>query len=156
MMASNGVKVTGVSAMQKKMQRWMEAGGMEAAREASEQAAQRVQQGIKRLAPVGRTGAVRDSIGYGFTAGQPQMINMKIGVNAGPRSRRSGAQVGVNEPHAHLVALGTAARFTKSGARRGQMPANPFVIRGFQQTAAGAAKVAHWVYLRSMKRELDQ
>lgn len=149
------MRVTGAKRFQSKLDRWIAQGGMEAVQKATEEAAQRVQQGIQQLAPVGKTRAVKNSIGYGFTKGEPNQVNAKIGVNAGPRSRRSGAQVGMNEPHAHLVALGTKSRFTKSGARRGRMPANPFVTAGFQATADGAARVAHWVMLREMRSQLE-
>lgn len=44
--------------------------------------------------------------------------------------------------HHHLVVQGTGARFTKSGAFRGRMPANPYVDRAADAWEDAAIRVA--------------
>lgn len=85
------------------------------------------------LAPLGKTGNLKRSIGV-------ERISMKkidaIGlVQVGPR-RRSGYK-GI---HGHLVEFGTTSRETKgkksmpAGINRGLMPAKPFMEPAFNQT----------------------
>ena len=53
--------------------------------------------------------------------------------------------------HRHLVIEGTVDRFTKSGAFRGRMPANPFVSRVADQWEDAAIQVAQ----DELARQLD-
>lgn len=72
---------------------------------------------VRGLAPVGRNR-------------KPGRKPLKRSVSARAAKRdKPGAVVVIRAPHRHLVIRGTAERFTKSGASRGVMPANPFVDR---------------------------
>lgn len=76
---------------------------------------------MHRLAPVGLTGDLADSIG---------IVKEKQGViTIGPR--RKGGYKGFA---GHLVEFGTKKRKTKSGANRGIMPKKPFVRPAWEQT----------------------
>lgn len=79
-----------------------------------------------RLAPVGKTGHLADSVG----TEKPGMTRAtEIGeVRVGPRRGRFMGN------HGHLVEYGTRNRATKTGANRGAMPAHPFMSPAFQQT----------------------
>lgn len=80
-----------------------------------------------RLAPVGKTGALADSIGGVKT---PMSKANALGeVSVGPRRKRPHRGF-----HGHLVEKGTKQRATKKGANRGVMPAQPFAEPAFQQT----------------------
>jgi len=82
---------------------------------------------IHRLAPVGLTGNLADSIGIE----KPGKKNKgELGaIYVGPR--RKGGFKGFA---GHLVEFGTKARKTKRGANRGVMPAEPFVEPSWEQT----------------------
>lgn len=79
-----------------------------------------------RMAPVGKTAHLAESIG----TEKPGMSRAgEIGeVRVGPRRGR------FHGNHGHLVEYGTGQRTTKSGANRGAMPAKPFMAPAFQQT----------------------
>jgi Bacteriophage HK97-gp10, putative tail-component len=123
-------------------------------RAALRRGARTIAAGIRRAAPRGETGAVRASIG---SSGRPSRGSKKIMAKAGVNVGRKNAGTIVNKgakfnkkatkskglkggyaPHAHLVAMGTKPRYTKSGAFRGVMPANPFVRVGTANTASAA------------------
>lgn len=91
---------------------------------------------VKSAAPK-RTGALQKSV--------------KVKVK---KSRQSGDVFAVVAPfarHRHLVLQGTKDRFTRNGAFRGQMPANPFVDRVADAHEAQAIRVAE----QELARQLD-
>jgi HK97 gp10 family phage protein len=104
-----------------------------------------------RLAPVGETGNLADSIG-GVKV--PVAKANEIGeVQVGPRRTRQ-----YRGHHAHLVEKGTKKRTTNSGANRGTMPAEPFAEPAFEQTKGQverniAQEIGKSVW-RTMKRYL--
>lgn len=64
------------------------------------------------------------------TKPKPANKRLKRTISArGAKRDKPGAVVVVRAAHRHLVIRGTAQRFTASGARRGVMPANPFIDR---------------------------
>ena len=79
-------------------------------------------EGLKRSSQMSRTGKASPAKSSGGGA---------VRGGSGGNRARSGRSVRQFEPHAHLVALGTVARFTASGAARGVMPSNDFVLEGF-------------------------
>jgi len=100
---------------------------------------------IKKAAPVGATGNLKASIGSRFEKGSRQnkgKVRAIAGINVGKRTKaEKAAGSRVRGPHAHLVALGTKARFRKTLGGKfsaiknpttdqlstGVMPSNPFV-----------------------------
>lgn len=78
-----------------------------------------------RLAPVGETGNLADSIG----AVRSKATGVLGAVEVGPR--RKGGFKGFA---GHLVEFGTKDRRTKSGANRGHMTPNPFMEQAYDQT----------------------
>lgn len=78
-----------------------------------------------RLAPVGNTGRLADSIGIVKPSIQRVMVIGEVIV--GPRRGKFGGQ------HAHLNEFGTGPR-DYNGANRGVMPAKPFLKPAFEQT----------------------
>lgn len=94
---------------------------------------------IRQYAPSGRTGSVRAAIGKRLVADRKGgVVEGKAGINVAKQAQRGRASAGV--PHAHLVALGTAARWTARGAYRGEMPGNDFVLRAAESAKAAAAQ----------------
>lgn len=55
---------------------------------------------------------------------------------------KPGSYVTARAPHRHLVQQGTANRFTKAGAFRGRMTANPFIARTADQYGDDALQIA--------------
>lgn len=111
-----------------------------------------IARGIRSEVPVGKTKALKKSIGS-------RMAKAKRGPNKGTTEAKVGVNVGKKSgkraPHSHLVALGTKERWTgtrtwknKGGtvtkstgnprAYRGEMPSNDFVGRGFRKTSGQA------------------
>lgn len=83
----------------------------------------------KRLAPVGLTGNLVESIGV-VKAVASSLGSRGLGaVSAGPRRR---------SPYkgfaGHLVEYGTRTRHNRKGANRGRMPAKPFAEPAWQST----------------------
>lgn len=76
-----------------------------------------------RLAPVGETGNLAESIGAVRSKGELGAVEV------GPRRRG-----GFKGFAGHLVEFGTKDRRTKSGANRGKMTADPFMEPAFDQT----------------------
>lgn len=89
-------------------------------KKANKKASELVVNKMHRLAPVGLTGNLADSIGT---------IVEKGNVIIGPR--RKGGYKGFA---GHLVEFGTKKRKTKSGANKGVMPKDPFVEPAWDQT----------------------
>ena len=82
---------------------------------------------IHRLAPVGKTGNLAESIGI-VKAGKKNVGELGA-INIGPR--RKGGFKGFA---GHLNEYGTRKRSTKKGANRGQMKAKPFEAPAWEQT----------------------
>lgn len=78
---------------------------------ALEAAARRVRSAVKRRAPKGPTGTLRQRVSSGVYV----------------RNGQVRAWVGSRAPHTHLVELGTVERVRKSGGRTGRMPEIPFL-----------------------------
>lgn len=117
----------------------------------------------RAAAPVGATGAVKKSIGTqlkksreGFTA--------KAGINVGKRTKQRGKYA----PHAHLVALGTKARYRKTIGGRfafirnpkreqlstGVMPSNPFIRQAYAQSRAAATAAMRNKTMTALQKEV--
>lgn len=95
---------------------------------ANERAARPMVDRMHRLAPVGLTGNLADSIGV-VKAGKSNRGEFGE-ITIGPR--RKGGKKGYA---GHLVEFGTRMRRVKrNGANRGTMPADPFVRPAFEQT----------------------
>lgn len=108
---------------------------------------------MKRMAPVGETGAVKNSIGKRNERGKRGgVFTAKAGINVGKMSKKLG-QV-VKAPHSHLVALGTKKARTRKtiGGKfsfitnptakqlsTGFMPSNEFVRIAYLSSKSAAA-----------------
>lgn len=79
---------------------------------------------MHRLAPVGLTGQLADSIGV-VKSGKNNQGELGA-VTVGPR--RSGGYKGFA---GHLIEFGTKPRYTKNRAYRGKGPADPFIEEAF-------------------------
>lgn len=100
-----------------------------------------VAKAIRQAAPVGKTRSIRKAIGKRFARNRRSgEMEAKAGIDVGKKRSRDGSK-GIQARHGHLVALGTAERFTKTGAKRGSVRANDFVGRGFAASASQAAAV---------------
>lgn len=112
-----------------------------------------VNKAIKKAAPKGKTGQLKDSIGRRLERNKKTgLITAKTGVNVGKQKKGKEKKVA---PHSHLVALGTRPRKRKSLGGKfayikhpseqqlstGEMPSNEFVKEAYAQsrTAATAA-----------------
>lgn len=101
-----------------------------------------IRKAVASEAPRGTTGNAKRAIGKRLTSGgEGQAVNGKVGPHVGKRKRRGAKSTDPTAPHAHLIVLGTKERFTKTGARRGVMPQNNFVDRGFAKSASQAQAV---------------
>lgn len=98
-------------------------------RKINTKAAQPLVYRMHRLAPVGETGNLAESIG---TEARKDIFG---GVATGPK--RGGRFKGYV---AHLVEDGTRPRFTSARAYRGIMPAQPFIEPAFEQTHGKVTK----------------
>lgn len=86
---------------------------------------------IVARAPVGKSKQLKECIGKRIIKGQ----------SPGTKAGKAGVNVArANVPHAHLVTLGTADRYTKHGAYRGNVPVNTFVNQAFAAVANTAAR----------------
>ena len=92
---------------------------------------------VKAAAPKGPTGNLRRQVRYKRVRGQADQIG--------------GVVVRSFARHAHLVSLGTGARFTRNGAFRGSMPSNPYVSRVADQNEEAALRIAE----AELARQLD-
>lgn len=107
---------------------------------------------MKKLAPVGKTGNLKQSIGRRLEKGKRGgTIVAKAGVNVGKGAQKKGRTA----PHSHLVVLGTKLRVrerlggkfawithpTPQQLSTGIMPSNPF-IRNATQSSKGAVQAA--------------
>ena len=75
------------------------------------------------------TGTLRGSMGAGSRG-----TTVRVG-NLSRRIPNTGAAVWAGSPHAHLLAFGTADRFTRTGASRGRGPATDFMTKAAQASA---------------------
>lgn len=139
------ITITGDKQLDRKLQQ-LGKRGRTIARQATKQGGTVLAKEIRRRAPVGKTKSLKKSIGAksGRSKGNGEgVITAKAGVNVGKkkksRTTKSGRVIKANyAPHGHLATLGTKARRTKSGANRGSVKANDFVMRG-QKAGARAA-----------------
>jgi hypothetical protein len=97
---------------------------------------------MRAEAPMGRTGNLRKRVGA---------RKARVGRGFGQRDP-SIVLVGSVAPHRHLVIRGTKPRFTKAGASRGVMPANPFVDRAWQANADMVMARIRAVYEAEVKK----
>ena len=100
-------------------------------------AAQFLKPKVKAEAPKGPTGNLRKKVGY-----RTKRSRERDGYYAAIRSFA---------PHHHLVVQGTGDRFTKSGAFRGRMPANPYIDRAADAWENQAISIAE----QELARQLD-
>lgn len=123
---------------------------------------------IKRAAPLGKTGALRASIGKRFeTAKRAGTVTAKAGVNVGKRKK---TQDKTHAPHSHLVALGTALRKRKRiggkfgwikkpndrQLQTGEMPANEFVRLAVAASQSEMKNTARKAAQRALEREANR
>lgn len=119
---------------------------------------------MKAAAPVGKTGAVKASIGKrNERKKRTGVFEAKTGVNVGKKTKRKGKFA----PHAHLVALGTKPRVRKTIGGKfgyiknpsqqqlstGTMPSNPFVKRAYETSRAAAATRMQIQSIKALERE---
>lgn len=103
-------------------------GSAKALKAAVRKAGQFLKPKVKAEAPKGPTGTLRKKVG--------------ARVKKGRRSGDYFAVVRSFAPHHHLVVRGTADRFTRAGAFRGQMPPNDYVDRAADRFENAAIAVA--------------
>ena len=94
---------------------------------------------VRAAAPKGPTGMLRRKVGY-------KRVRR-------PRTADVGTIVTSFAPHRHLVIQGTGNRFTKAGAFRGRMPANPFVDRVASANESAALRIAEEELARQLGLE---
>lgn len=96
-------------------------------------------------------GGVKRSIGSRFAKGRAEGFQTaKAGLNVKARLSKKGLRA----YHAHLVALGTKQRQTKTGANRGRMPANPFIRTATQSVESQALETTKRVTLEALDAEV--
>ncbi len=110
----------------------------------------------RKAAPVGKTGAVKASIGKRLESGKRgNSFTAKAGINVGKQSKKPKLTgMNINAPHSHLVALGTAQRSRKTIGGKfsyitkpteqqlstGIMPSNPFIKVAYEAANGNAAE----------------
>ena len=148
--------LTGVAEIEKILSGLSDKAGDKIARSALGAGLGLVAKKIKKAAPVGKTKALRNSIGKRFEKRKrPQWFQAKAGVNVGKQKKTAeGFDGRINAPHAHLVALGTSGRKRKRIGGRfsyirkptaaqlstGTMPANPFLKQAYMSAKAEASE----------------
>lgn len=124
----------------------------------------KVAKAMKQAAPVGKTGAVKASIGKRNEKKKTGVMEAKAGINVGKKTKIKGKFA----PHAHLVALGTKRRQRKTIGGRfsylknptprqlstGTMPANSFVRMAYESSRSAARTAMTIAAGRSLGREL--
>lgn len=159
--------MTGVEELQAKLQDLAYAGASRASSKGIRAGLKVLENAQKAAAPVGKTGALKASIGSRFLKVRKGFTTAKAGINVGRKRTKVGVEAKGRDkkyaPHSHLVALGTQPRWagvkygrvkvgrnksryapekdTLTGKRvryTGIMPANPF-IRNSSQAAEGKA-----------------
>jgi hypothetical protein len=126
---------------------------------------------IKKAAPKGATGNLRSSIGSRFEKGSRknrERVRAIAGINVGKRTKKEKeAGSRIRGPHAHLVALGTKARFrkkiggefasikhpSKEQLSTGVMPSNRFVRNAAGQGRAAMLKASQKRAAKALERE---
>jgi HK97 gp10 family phage protein len=124
-----------------------------------------VAKAMKQAAPVGKTGAVKASIGKrNEKKKRTGVMEAKAGINVGKKTKQKGRFA----PHAHLVALGTKPRQRKRIGGRfsylknptpqqlstGTMPANSFVRMAYESSRSAARTAMTIAAKRSLGREV--
>jgi hypothetical protein len=148
--------LTGVADIEKLLSGLSDKAGDKIARSALGAGLGLVAKKIKKAAPVGKTKALRNSIGKRFEKQKrPQWFQAKAGVNVGKQKKTAeGFKGHLKAPHAHLVALGTryrerdkiGGRFsyiknpTKTQLTTGEMPSNPFLKQAYMSAKAEASE----------------
>lgn len=142
-----GAVLDGLDDLQAELQQLGDTVGGRIAAKAVRRGQSVIRKAIAAEAPRGSTGSLRRSIGSRFRKRRKRgELSAIVGINVGkrvkPLATRTGKTRAANSaPHGHLAALGTQERSTRSGAKRGRMPANNFVGRGFRRSAGSAAAV---------------
>lgn len=144
--------VAGITQLQREL-KLLERGIRKASRKAVNKGLTVLRRGVAAEAPVGESGFLKKSIGRRMEKSRGEEHSGKVGPGVGKRRKDTGTNAA---PHAHLVALGTTDRFTRRGARRGRMPANDFVGRGFRKTEAAAADKTTVSFAEALQKELDK
>lgn len=93
---------------------------------------------VKAAAPKGPSGNERRKVGYRVRRSKTAHSDYYAVVNSFSR-------------HHHLVVDGSAPRFTKAGAARGRMPANPYIGRVADANQDAALAIAE----AELARQLD-
>lgn len=172
---SGGMTVTGIAELDRKLESLPQKARTKCLRPALSQALTIEVKAIKAAAPVGKTGALKRSIGKRIKFKRDGTIVAKAGINVGSRTKASkllkAAGVTVKSvgrsaymslhntvsgvsPHGHLVALGTKQRTTKSGANRGVMPPNPFVRRAAASVQSSVLSKIESVVRTNLDKEI--
>lgn len=93
----------------------------------------------RQEAPTGATRATRKSVGKRFKKSfKTQQHEAKAGIHVGKKKRRPDGSKGQVAPHAHLTALQTQPRYTRTGAFRGAVQSNDWIGRGHRKSQASA------------------
>lgn len=169
-MAAKG-SVSGAKRLEKKLARLRDKESFKLAKKAVRKGVAAQASGIRKEAPVGKTGQLKAAIGSRLNKDKKKRLTTfgKAGANVGKRkerlakrSKKTGKKVNVQAPHAHLVALGTKQRKRKKiggkfsylnpptsrQLRTGKMTPDAFVLRG----AKRAEKKAFNRMLRELKK----
>lgn len=124
----------------------------------------------RRLAPVGKTGRLKKSLGKSLKRKAKTDYRAKAGLNVGTKTEKSlQTKKGRGQAnHGHLVALGTRQRFRKTIGGKfayvvrpsstqlsaGVMPRNDFIRRATAQATAGLQAAGLKAAAKAIKREL--
>jgi HK97 gp10 family phage protein len=156
--------LTGDKEIEKTLAKLADKAGDRVARNALGAGLTKVAKAMKQAAPVGKTGAVKASIGKRNEKSRKGVFEAKAGVNVGKKTKIKGKFA----PHAHLVALGTKRRQRKAIGGRfsylknptpqqlstGTMPANSFVRMAYESSRSAARTAMTIAAKRSLGREL--
>lgn len=108
-------------------------------------------------APVGENKAVRRAVGKRFGKNKTTDIyEAKVGMHVGRRRTEASRKKATAASHGHFVILGTVRRYTKTGADRGVMPSNDFVLRGYRRSASSARTVQIATLSKGIDKELNK
>lgn len=124
--------------------------------------AKEVTEALDKLDAKGSATAIKAAVRKGAQYLKPKMkvaapkdkgtLRKKVGFRV-KKGRQSGdvyAAIRSFAPHHHLVVEGTRQRFTRSGASRGRMPAQPYVDRVAGQHGDAALRIAEAELIRQL------
>lgn len=164
--------ITGDKALERTLRHLSDKSGDKVAKAALGGSLSVMKRTIKKAAPVGPTGNLKESIGSRFEkATKRNNVTAKAGINVGKRKRQEA--VGrrfngrSNAPHAHLVGLGTKPRFrkrlggkfasnknpSKEQLSTGVMPSNRFVRNAARQGRAAMLRASQKRAAKALERE---